>query len=243
MAETRGADGPRPAGEETERNLVVEGPGRVTVREEPRAAGACWRVPGDHSVQRHLGRHRTELRQGNEPIPGANTGMRASASSCRASRDAGYPVTRLGYMEVGHGHRVAHACDPGGRHGGDGLRPSHRVHRRPGHRPRGTASGGPRSAARHLRRAHGADLRQRPVARRRGPIRARRALARRRSARPAGRGDRRRGGGPAHCVARPPARRRVRRGPRPDPRNAGRWPRPWGWSRSTRRGRRTWPPP
>ena len=49
------------------------------------------------------------------------------------------------------------------------------------------------------------------------PVRARRPLARRRGARPARRGGRRRGGGPAHRPVRPAARRRLGGGARPDP--------------------------
>jgi NADPH:quinone reductase-like Zn-dependent oxidoreductase len=118
------------AAEEAERSLVVEGPGRVTVREEPRAP-----VP--------LGAFRvTTLFSGVSAgtelsyVKGTNVFLAERWDADLGlfvpdDPNAGYPVTRLGYMEVGtvtesrtpvvpvgatvamtYGHRTGYTGDP-----------------------------------------------------------------------------------------------------------------------------------
>ena len=131
MSETRAApDGAQPAGEETERSIVVEGPGRVAVREEPRRplpAGAVRVTTMFSGISAG-----TELSY----IKGTNPFLsqrwdRSLGLFVPGEPDAGYPVTRLGYMEVGtvaesrtpviregatvamaYGHRTGYAGDP-----------------------------------------------------------------------------------------------------------------------------------
>jgi len=122
--------GPAPAGEKTERNIVVEGPGRVAVRDEPRmpVASGGFRVTTMFSGI-SAG---TELSyvKGTNPFlsqrwdPGLGLFVPGEP-------DAGYPVTRLGYMEVAkvaesrtsaipvgstvamtYGHRTGYTADP-----------------------------------------------------------------------------------------------------------------------------------
>ena len=88
------------AGEKTERTIVVEGPGRVAVRDEPRAPvpGGAFRVT---TVFSGISAG-TELSyvKGTNPFlserwdPGLGLFVPGEPN-------AGYPVTRLGYMEVG----------------------------------------------------------------------------------------------------------------------------------------------
>jgi NADPH:quinone reductase-like Zn-dependent oxidoreductase len=117
-------------GEENERNIVVESPGRVTVREEPRApvpAGAFRVTTLFSGVSAG-----TELSyvKGTNPFLAerwdAGLGLFVPGAP-----NAGYPVTRLGYMEVGtvtesrtpvvpvggtvamtYGHRTGYIGDP-----------------------------------------------------------------------------------------------------------------------------------
>ena len=118
------------AGEKTERNIVVEGPGRVAVRDEPRApvpAGAFRVTTVFSGISAG-----TELSyvKGTNPFlserwdPGLGLFVPGEPN-------AGYPVTRLGYMEVGtvaesrtpvigvggtvamtYGHRTGYTGDP-----------------------------------------------------------------------------------------------------------------------------------
>ena len=120
----------RAVGEETERNVVVEGPGRVAVREEPRGpvpAGAFRVTTLFSGISAG-----TELSyiKGTNPFlaerwdPGLGLFVPGEP-------DVGYPVTRLGYMEVGtvaesrtpvvpvggtvamaYGHRTGYVGDP-----------------------------------------------------------------------------------------------------------------------------------
>src|SRR5579859_3600563 len=90
----------RAAGEDTERILVVEGPGRVTVQEEPRAplpAGAFRVTTLFSGVSAG-----TELSY----VKGTNVFLAERWNAdlglfVPGAPNAGYPVTRLGYMEVG----------------------------------------------------------------------------------------------------------------------------------------------
>ncbi len=90
----------RAAGEDTERILVVEGPGRVTVQEEPRAqlpAGAFRVATLFSGVSAG-----TELSY----VKGTNVFLAERWDAdlglfVPGAPNAGYPVTRLGYMEVG----------------------------------------------------------------------------------------------------------------------------------------------
>lgn len=90
----------RAAGEDTERILVVEGPGRVTVQEEPRAqlpAGAFRVATLFSGVSAG-----TELSY----VKGTNVFLAERWNAdlglfVPGAPNAGYPVTRLGYMEVG----------------------------------------------------------------------------------------------------------------------------------------------
>src|ERR1700734_2183625 len=86
--------------EDTERNLIVEGPGRVLVREEPRQplpAGAFRVTTLFSGISAG-----TELSyvKGTNPFLAerwdADLGLFVPGEP-----NAGYPVTRLGYMEVG----------------------------------------------------------------------------------------------------------------------------------------------
>ena len=118
------------AGEKTERTIVVEGPGRVAVRDEPRApvpAGAFRVTTVFSGISAG-----TELSyvKGTNPFlserwdPGLGLFVPGEPN-------AGYPVTRLGYMEVGtvaesrtpvipvgrtvamtYGHRTGYTGDP-----------------------------------------------------------------------------------------------------------------------------------
>jgi NADPH:quinone reductase-like Zn-dependent oxidoreductase len=131
MTETRAApDGAQPAGEGTERNLVVEGPGRIAVREEPRGpvpAGAFRVATLFSGISAG-----TELSyiKGTSPFL-AQRWDRSLGLFVPGDPDAGYPITRLGYMEVGtvaesrtpvipegatvamaYGHRTGYAGDP-----------------------------------------------------------------------------------------------------------------------------------
>jgi threonine dehydrogenase-like Zn-dependent dehydrogenase len=93
--------GPDAVGEKTDRNLVVEGPGRVAVRDEPRVPVP----PGGFRVTTMF----SGISAGTELsyVKGTNPFL-----SQRWNPDlglfvpgepgAGYPVTRLGYMEVGN---------------------------------------------------------------------------------------------------------------------------------------------
>ena len=101
MTEGRAARaGARSAGEKTERNVVVEGPGRVAVREEPRRpvqAGAFRVTTLFSGVSAG-----TELSY----IKGTNLFLSERWDAglglfVPGEPNAGYPVTRLGYMEVG----------------------------------------------------------------------------------------------------------------------------------------------
>ncbi|HEY0936503.1 MAG TPA: zinc-binding alcohol dehydrogenase [Trebonia sp.] len=122
--------GTRAAGEEFERSLVVEGPGRVTVREEPRAPlpGGAFRVATQFSGV-SAGTELTYVKGTNVFLAerwDADLGLFLPDAA-----DAGYPVTRLGYMEVGtvtesltpavpaggtvamtYGHRTGYIGDP-----------------------------------------------------------------------------------------------------------------------------------
>jgi NADPH:quinone reductase-like Zn-dependent oxidoreductase len=122
--------GPDAVGEKTDRNLVVEGPGRVAVRDEPRVPVP----PGGFRVTTMF----SGISAGTELsyVKGTNPFL-----SQRWNPDlglfvpgepgAGYPVTRLGYMEVGnvaesrtpvlpaggivamtYGHRTGYTGDP-----------------------------------------------------------------------------------------------------------------------------------
>jgi len=122
--------GPDAAAEKTDRTLVVEGPGRVAVRDEPRAPVP----PGGFRVTTVFSgvSAGTELSyiKGTNPFlsqrwdPGLGLFVPGEP-------DAGYPVTRLGYMEVGqvaesrtpmipaggivamtYGHRTGYTGDP-----------------------------------------------------------------------------------------------------------------------------------
>ena len=130
MAETRGATDRDQAGEGTERNLVVEGPGRVAVREEPRGpvpAGAFRVTTLFSGISAG-----TELSyvKGTNPFLAQHWDARLGLF-VPGEPDAGYPVTRLGYMEVAtvaesrtpvipegatvamaYGHRTAYVGDP-----------------------------------------------------------------------------------------------------------------------------------
>jgi hypothetical protein len=131
MTEARaaGASAHRP-GEQADRTIVVEGPGRVTVREEPRApvpAGAFRVTTLFSGISAG-----TELSyvKGTNPFLGqrwdAGLGLFMPGDP-----NAGYPITRLGYMEVGtvaesrtpatrvgdtvamtYGHRTGYVGDP-----------------------------------------------------------------------------------------------------------------------------------
>ena len=130
MTETRAATDREHAGQGTERNVVVEGPGRVAVREEPRGpvpAGAFRVTTLFSGVSAG-----TELSyiKGTNPFLAqrwdADLGLFVPGEP-----DAGYPVTRLGYMEVAtvteshtpviregatvamaYGHRTGYVGDP-----------------------------------------------------------------------------------------------------------------------------------
>jgi NADPH:quinone reductase-like Zn-dependent oxidoreductase len=129
--ETRATpDRGQPAGEETERSIVVEGPGRVAVREEPRGpvpAGAFRVTTLFSGISAG-----TELSyiKGTNPFL-AQRWDRGLGLFVPGEPDAGYPVTRLGYMEVGtvaesrtpviregatvamaYGHRTGYTGDP-----------------------------------------------------------------------------------------------------------------------------------
>jgi threonine dehydrogenase-like Zn-dependent dehydrogenase len=131
MTETRAApDGAQPAGQGTERNLVVEGPGRIAVREEPRGpvpAGAFRVTTLFSGISAG-----TELSyiKGTNPFL-AQRWDRSLGLFVPGDPDAGYPITRLGYMEVGtvaesrtpvipegatvamaYGHRTGYVGDP-----------------------------------------------------------------------------------------------------------------------------------
>ena len=118
------------AGGETERNIVVEGPGRVAVRDEPRAPAA----PGGFRVTTVF----SGISAGTELsyVKGTNLFLSERWDAdlglfVPGEPDAGYPVTRLGYMEVGkvaesrtsvipvgrtvamtYGHRTGYTGDP-----------------------------------------------------------------------------------------------------------------------------------
>ena len=98
----------------------------------------------------------------------------------------------------------------------DDLRAPHRLSRGSAAGPDRRAARRPGPAARHLRRPHGPDLRERAAARGRRGGRHRRAGAGRRGARAAGRGRRRRCRRAADRAVRDGARRRGGRGGRPD---------------------------
>jgi NADPH:quinone reductase-like Zn-dependent oxidoreductase len=131
MIETRVAtDGAQAAGQGTERSIVVEGPGRVAVREEPRGpvpAGAFRVTTLFSGISAG-----TELSyiKGTNPFL-AQRWDRDLGLFVPGEPDAGYPVTRLGYMEVGtvaesrtpvvpvgrtvamtYGHRTGYTGDP-----------------------------------------------------------------------------------------------------------------------------------
>jgi NADPH:quinone reductase-like Zn-dependent oxidoreductase len=121
---------PYAGGETTERNIVVEGPGRVTVRDEPRApvpAGAFRVTTVFSGISAG-----TELSyvKGTNPFLSERWDP-ALGLFLPGEPDAGYPVTRLGYMEVGkvaesrtpvvpeggtvamtYGHRTGYTGDP-----------------------------------------------------------------------------------------------------------------------------------
>jgi len=118
------------AGGKTERNIVVEGPGRVAVRDEPRAPAA----PGGFRVTTVF----SGISAGTELsyVKGTNLFLSqrwdpSLGLFVPGEPDAGYPVTRLGYMEVGkvaesrtsvipvggivamtYGHRTGYTGDP-----------------------------------------------------------------------------------------------------------------------------------
>ncbi len=131
MTGTGPARAPAPAeAEQTERNLVVEGPGRLTVREEPRTP----LPPGAFRVTTLF----SGISAGTELsyVKGTNVFLAERWNAdlglfVPEAPDAGYPVTRLGYMEVGtvtesrtpavvvggtvamtYGHRTGYAGDP-----------------------------------------------------------------------------------------------------------------------------------
>ncbi|NMH99788.1 zinc-binding alcohol dehydrogenase [Pseudonocardia sp. K10HN5] len=111
----------------TDRALVVDGPGRATVREVPRA-------PGPVTVQTLVSglSAGTELAFYTGTHPALHTRFDPELGLFRRDAPAtGYPVTRLGYMEVGrvgagavpglppgtpvamtYGHRAGYAADP-----------------------------------------------------------------------------------------------------------------------------------
>jgi NADPH:quinone reductase-like Zn-dependent oxidoreductase len=117
-------------GKTTERNIVVEGPGRVVVRDEPRAPVP----PGAFRVTTVF----SGISAGTELsyVKGTNPFLSerwdpALGLFLPGEPDAGYPVTRLGYMEVGkvaesrtpvvpeggivamtYGHRTGYTGDP-----------------------------------------------------------------------------------------------------------------------------------
>jgi NADPH:quinone reductase-like Zn-dependent oxidoreductase len=131
VTETRVAtDGAQAAGQGTERNVVVEGPGRVAVQEEPRGpvpAGAFRVTTLFSGISAG-----TELSY----VKGTNPFLTQRWDSdlglfVPGEPNAGYPVTRLGYMEVGtvaesrtpviqegatvamaYGHRTGYVGDP-----------------------------------------------------------------------------------------------------------------------------------
>jgi threonine dehydrogenase-like Zn-dependent dehydrogenase len=122
--------GPGPAGEQTERNIVVTGPGQVVIRDEPRAPVP----PGGFRVTTMF----SGISAGTELsyVKGTNPFLRQDWDPdlglfMPGEPDASYPVTRLGYMEVGqvaesrtpavpaggivamtYGHRTGYTGDP-----------------------------------------------------------------------------------------------------------------------------------
>ena len=122
--------GPDAVGEKADRNLVVEGPGRVAVRDEPRAPVP----PGGFRVTTMF----SGISAGTELsyVKGTNPFLSQRWNPdlglfVPGEPDAGYPVTRLGYMEVGnvaesrttvipaggivamtYGHRTGYIGDP-----------------------------------------------------------------------------------------------------------------------------------
>lgn len=122
--------GPDAAGEKTDRNLVVEGPGQVAVRDEPRAPVP----PGGFRVTTMFSgvSAGTELSyvKGTNPFLSQRWNQDLGLF-VPGEPDTGYPVTRLGYMEVGnvaesrtpvipagstvamtYGHRTGYTGDP-----------------------------------------------------------------------------------------------------------------------------------
>src|SRR5437868_11949388 len=92
--------GPYVGGEKTERNIIVEGPGRVAVRDEPRVpvpAGAFRVTTLFSGISAG-----TELSyvKGTNPFLSERWDP-ALGLLLPGEPEAGYPVTRLGYMEVG----------------------------------------------------------------------------------------------------------------------------------------------
>jgi threonine dehydrogenase-like Zn-dependent dehydrogenase len=126
----RPADRAVGAGAGPDRNVVVEGPGRVAVREEPRepVPAGGFRVTTRFSGI-SAGTELSYVKGTNPLLAGrwdADLGLFGPGAP-----DAGYPVTRLGYMEVGtvtesrtpavpeggtvamtYGHRSAYVGDP-----------------------------------------------------------------------------------------------------------------------------------
>ncbi len=117
-------------GETTGRNIVVAGPGRVAVRDEPRApvpAGAFRVTTVSSGISAG-----TELSYVKGTNPFLSERWDPALGLFRPGEpDAGYPVTRLGYMEVGkvvesrtpvvpeggtvamtYGHRTGYTGDP-----------------------------------------------------------------------------------------------------------------------------------
>src|SRR5437868_15479252 len=91
--------GPYVGGEKTERNIIVAGPGRVAVRDEPRGpvpAGAFRATTLFSGISAG-----TELSyvKGTNPLLAQRWDARLGLF-VPGEPDGGYPVTRLGYMEV-----------------------------------------------------------------------------------------------------------------------------------------------
>ena len=188
----------------SDRAVTVPAPGIVEIRERHPPTDPCrdGDVPGrsrsagvsagtelsyvkgtNPALSSRLGRgpRAVHAGRGGSPYPVSGSATWRSAGSRPAVPP---PSPRARVVAMTYGHRTAYLADP--------LR-----------RPVRAAARRPRPDARHLRRAHGPDLRQRPAARRRRPARRRRARRSATASRPAGRRRRRRRGRPADRACSP----------------------------------------
>ena len=225
-----------PGGGPVTTRLVIPGPGRAELVDEPEVELGGRAVPDRHRVHRPVGRDRADLVQRHQPVPGPAVRRRARPVPADGEPASPYPV------------RAARL------HGG---RPGQREQRRPGcrsapgsprrtgtrtgyvadprHRARRPAAARPRPGARHLRRPHGPDLRQRAAARGRRRRRRRRSGAGRRGRGPPRAGHRRRAWSACSPPCSPGRTARPRSWSPTPPRAPRTPPRPSAWTRCRRR--------